>query len=83
MPGAAPYRELGVPGFDPEAAEQVNPIFRGWATASVSYEPATVDAFYADPAYALGPVTGNNMDIVSLGDKALTVLLSTRRGGRR
>jgi len=68
VPGAAPFRELGVPGFDPEDAEQVNPIFRAWATACVSYEPATIDAFYAEPVYALGPVTGNNMDIVSLGE---------------
>jgi len=68
LPESAPYRELGVPGFDPEAAEQVNPIFRGWASACVNYAPASVDAFYADPVYALGPVTGDNIDVVSLGE---------------
>lgn len=65
---SAPYRELGVPGFDPDDAKQIHPIFRAWASASVSYEPATVDAFYADPMYALDAVTGDNMDVVSLGE---------------
>lgn len=55
----------------------VNPIFVGWATGVVSYVPSdTVGTYgqngigsqFADPTKALGPVTGNNMDIVSLGD---------------
>ncbi|EIQ01716.1 hypothetical protein OpiT1DRAFT_00289 [Opitutaceae bacterium TAV1] len=61
----------------------VNPIFRGWATGYVDYKPAPGIATVAptdgtsegegymewgNPAKALGPVTGNNFDIVSLGD---------------
>lgn len=55
----------------------VNPVFLGWATGVVSYTPSDVVGIYgqngigsqfADSTLALGPVTGNNMDIVSLGD---------------
>lgn len=47
----------------------VNPIFKGWATTVVSYAPAPgVSAGFADPNKALGAVTGDNFDIVSLGD---------------
>jgi len=47
----------------------INPIFRAWATSVVSYAPAAgVDTLWADPSKALGPVTGDNLDIVSLGD---------------
>ncbi len=74
------YTEAGVNGYidpnnqwrhadpqDPNAV--VHPIFRGWATAVVSYEPAPgVAAPWADPNKALGPATGEPLDIVSLGD---------------
>ncbi len=77
---AGVYTEAGVNGYiepsnqwrpadpqDPNAV--INPIFRGWATAIVSYEPApSVTAQWADPNKALGPATGNKLDIVSLGD---------------
>ena len=76
----SPYTEAGVNGYinpendwqhadpqDPNAV--INPIFRGWATEVVSYEPAPgLDPQWTDPARALGPVTGDNLDIVSLGD---------------
>ena len=75
---AGPYTEPGVNGYigedrrhtDPNDANAViNPIFRGWATSVISYEPAPrVVAVWADPNKALGPATGNNLDIVSLGD---------------
>ena len=75
---AGPYTEPGVNGYigedrrhaDPADANAViNPIFRGWATSVVSYEPAPgVFAVWADPNKALGPATGDNLDIVSLGD---------------
>lgn len=75
-----PYTEAGINGYvnpgnhyqhadpaDPNAI--LNPIFRGWATEVVSYNPAPgLAAQWSDPGLALGPVTGNNMDIVSLGD---------------
>ena len=75
---AGPYTEPGVNGYigedrrhaDPADANAViNPIFRGWATSVVSYEPTPgVFAVWADPNKALGPATGDNLDIVSLGD---------------
>jgi hypothetical protein len=77
---AETYTEAGVNGYinpdnnwqhagpqDPNAV--INPIFRGWATEVVSYQPAPgLDAQWSDPNMALGPVTGSNVDIVSLGD---------------
>jgi hypothetical protein len=78
---AGPYTEAGVSGYvnpdnhwwhanplkDPNAI--INPIFRGWATIVVSYGPAAgVDGQWGDPNKALGEVTGNSSDIVSLGD---------------
>ena len=77
---AETYTEAGINGYinpdnnwqhagsqDPNAV--INPIFRGWATEVVSYQPAPgVAAQWSDPNMALGPVTGSNVDIVSLGD---------------
>lgn len=76
----APYTEAGINGYinpddhwrhagpqDPNAV--INPIFRGWATEVVSYQPAPgLAAQWSDPNMALGPVAGSNVDIVSLGD---------------
>ncbi|UCG49356.1 MAG: hypothetical protein JSU94_06145, partial [Phycisphaerales bacterium] len=76
-----PYTEAGVNGYvnpierfrranpltDPNAV--LNPVFRGWATGVAGYEPAAgVDAEWSDSGKALGPATGDNFDIVSLGD---------------
>ena len=48
----------------------VNPLFFGWAVGWVNYLPS--DTFsggtWDDPTKALGPVTGDNFDVVSLGD---------------
>ena len=77
-PCAGPYTEAGINGYvgsdgrhagpdDDDAI--VNPIFRGWATAVVSYNPAPgVDLQWSNPNKALGRVTGYGFDIVSLGD---------------
>ena len=79
-PHAGVYTEAGINGYtdphnhgrhadpqDPNAA--INPIFRGWATAVVSYTPAPgLAPQWADPNKALGPATGDRLDIVSLGD---------------
>ena len=86
-----PYREAGVCSYighdhkattpwDPNRA--INPIFRGWATGVVSYEPAPgVKYDFSNPEMALGPSYSNTLkdgedinddmvsyDIVSLGD---------------
>jgi len=78
LPG--PYAEMGINGYvdpntwrhsNPAAPEaRVNPIFRGWATEVVEYAPAdqTWSGNWNDPAKALGPVTGNIADVVSLGE---------------
>jgi len=75
---AGPYNEPGINGYigpdwrhaDPEEPNATpNPIFRGWAGAVASYEPAPdVGYDWDDPALALGLATGDNIDIVSLGD---------------
>jgi len=77
---AGPYTEVGVNGYigsdwrhanpliaDPDTV--INPIFMGWATGVTAYEPAPgVWGMWANPARALGPATGDKLDIVSLGD---------------
>lgn len=72
------YTEAGVNGYvgpdgrhaaptDEDAV--INPIFQAWAAYVAGYIPAAgVDPLWSDPNKALGPVTGNNLDIVSLGD---------------
>ena len=76
----SPYTEVGINGYinpdnywqhaDPQDPNAVlNPIFCGWATEVVSYQPAPgLDPQWTDPTRALGPATGDNLDIVSLGD---------------
>jgi hypothetical protein len=48
----------------------INPIFRSWADGVVSYVPSpqTIQLWWKDPTLALGPATGEFIDIVSLGD---------------
>jgi hypothetical protein len=75
---AGPYTEPGINGYigddwrhaKPSDADAIlNPMFRGWAAAVRSYEPAPgVGVDWNDPTKALGPVDGNQLDIVSLGD---------------
>ncbi len=66
-----------VPGFVGPAGDGksgsannwVNAVFAGWASEVISYNPAPgVAAQWTNAALALGPVSGNNMDITSLGD---------------
>ncbi len=79
---SGPYPEAGVNGYinaatrrhtdplDPNAV--LNPIFRGWATTIAEYAPAdqvwSGPGVWNDPNKALGPATGHNFDIVSLGE---------------
>lgn len=77
---AGPYTEPGInayvnpnytsanPQEDPNAL--INPLFRGWATGCVSYIPSDTEwtGDWDDPLKALGPATGSNFDVVSLGD---------------
>lgn len=78
--GAGPYTEAGVNGYvgsdwrhaNPltDSDAKINPIFRGWATGFKDYLPSddTWTGGWDDPNKALGPATGDNFDIVSLGD---------------
>jgi hypothetical protein len=68
-----------VPGFVGPAGEgnaqilhpenYVNPLFFGWADGVAGYAPAPgVATSWTNSSLALGPVTGDNFHIVSLGD---------------
>jgi hypothetical protein len=71
--------DAGIPGFVGPAGDgvvatstnknYVNPLFVGWASSVVAYLPAPgVGTAFSHPDLALGPVTGDNASIVSLGD---------------
>ena len=72
--------DSGIPGFiGADGAgkvtpnNSVNPIFVDWATGFVNYQPTPgVDVQFAVPENALGPVTANTQDIVSLGELELS-----------
>ncbi len=50
----------------------VNPLFFAWADAVEDYQASDFVALsFADPEVALGPVTGDNFHVVSLGDSAV------------
>ncbi len=85
------FIDAGIAGFVGPAGEgvqatasngnYVNPVFKGWATGVVMYDPSDnvgtygqngIGSQFADPNLALGAVTGSNMDIVSLGDMDAT-----------
>lgn len=52
---------------------RVNPLFFGWAEGVAVYAPAPgVAPTWANSLLALGPVTGDHFDIVSLGDLSAT-----------
>jgi len=55
-----------------QAGGVINPIFMGWATAVIDYNPAdqqwSTPGLFDDPNKALGPATGDPFDIVSLGE---------------
>ena len=62
----------------------VNPLFVGWATGYLNYLPSdsSWSGDWANPAKALGPVTGNNTDIVSLGDLDTSEIASSTLPGQ-
>jgi hypothetical protein len=79
-PIEGPYTEAGINGYvnpldnnhqaGPEDSQvEINPIFKEWASGVVDYYQAPgVDFLWSDPNAVLGPATGDNMDIFSLGD---------------
>ena len=57
----------GFGGFENER-NSVNPIFFGWARGWSGYVRADGQTAFSDPSLALGPVTGDEFDVLSLGD---------------
>ena len=91
-PGIDPVNTIdpGVPGYTgPDGAgvvsanNIVNPAFVAWATEVVEYAPAPgVSSEFGFATKALGPVTGDHMDVVSLGDLTLAQLQTSVPPGR-
>lgn len=90
---AGPYNEAGVNGYigddwqhaDPcDSDANLNPIFRGWATSVVSYEPTSqyIQPWWKDPTMALGHATGDKYHIVSLGDLDQTMINNNEAPGQ-
>ncbi|NLF32536.1 MAG: hypothetical protein GX591_16805 [Planctomycetes bacterium] len=53
----------------PNPGQVLNDAFVAWAAGVVAYLPGSdVDADWSDPGKALGPATGDEFEIVSLGD---------------
>lgn len=63
-------------------ANYVNPLFFGWASEVVSYEPSeTIAVAFSDPEAALGPVSGDNFLVVSLGDQTAEAITAAESPG--
>ena len=73
-----------LPDGDDDA--RINPIFRGWATDYKDYLPSDSDSEWSgdwnNPSKALGAVTGDNFDIVSLGDLNATEIADANEPGQ-
>ena len=54
------------------ARNYVNPLFFGWARGWTNYVRSDGQSSFSNPALALGPVTGDEFDVVSLGDLTAT-----------
>lgn len=69
-----------------DANAVLNPIFSAWATEVVEYAPSddewVGEGIWNDPTKALGPATGENFDIVSLGDLDAGEIASGVQPGR-
>lgn len=60
----------------------LNPVFFGWAGGWQNYVRSDKDLQFNDPSYALGPVTGDNFDVVSLGDMTAAQITASDLPGR-
>lgn len=60
----------------------VNPVFKGWASSVIDYSPASnVDFQWRNADKALGAVTGDYTDVVSLGDLTAAQIASGAKPG--
>jgi hypothetical protein len=64
------------------ARNSVNPIFLRWALAASEYLRSDSGSQFNAPTLALGPVTGNYLDVVSLGDLSADQLAAMLPRGR-
>ena len=71
----------GFGGFTNER-NAVNPLFFGWARGWTDYVRADGQTAFNDAALALGPVTGDEFDVVSLGDLTAAQIASAAPVGR-
>lgn len=71
----------GLDGFD-NPRNFVNPIFFGWATTYSDYHRADNQSPFSDATLVLGPVTGDNFDVASLGDLTAMQLSAGTAPGR-
>jgi hypothetical protein len=71
-------------GFDGfiNARNYVNPLFFGWAVNWSSYVRSDGQSSFNDATLALGPVTGDNFDVLSLGDLTAAQITSGATAGR-
>ncbi len=63
------------------ARNAVNPVFFGWAVGWTGYLRSDGQTAYNDPTLALGPVTGDNFDVVSLGDLSASQIAAAQPPG--
>ena len=68
-----------VPGF---VGTGVNPIFVRWALTSSNYVRSDGQSAFNDESLALGPVTGDNFDVLSLGDLTAAQITSGASVGK-
>lgn len=59
----------------------VNPLFFAWAASATDYHRADGGASFSNPDLALGPVTGDNFLVVSLGDLTASEITSEAAPG--
>ena len=71
----------GFGGFTNER-NYVNPIFFGWARGWTDYVRADGQSSFSDAALALGPVTGDEFNVVSLGDLTTAQIAGNAPVGR-
>lgn len=61
---------------------RVNPLFFSWADEITDYSRSDTDTGYSDPSYALGQLTGDLFDVVSLGDMTAAAISSGAAPGQ-
>nr|WP_319372974.1 right-handed parallel beta-helix repeat-containing protein [uncultured Methanobacterium sp.] len=83
IPGFVGSEGDGVANLGGTGNNYVNPVFKEWASTVVDYSPAnqTITATFTNATKTLGPVTGDNFDIVSLGDLTLEQLQEGQQPG--